>query len=566
MSHSSEAVDSQSASPGMQPSWTREEDAVLLRHVLQCGTKQWGELERSGQLKRSNKSCCNRYIFLRRKFTDRFHQNFLRKHLGAAAFSRPLIPLDGHSQPLLCQDFKQQQQQRSEGVGAVALTFGGLSYKECVMAFLAPNARCCLLATPPNLSSLATPPPASQTPFPASETAVLSAAAASTTEFPFSRDAVPVAAASSAAALRRAVKRPRDDCIGRGDDCVGRGDDCVGRGADCVGRGADQRLPGGCDSRLVRSGLVRDGLVQGGMVSSTERRHQSAVAEQFEQQGASSSVQQAADEALLEALLQEERRQLQQGGAGSRAQRVLWPRVGSESALPDDVLLGFSCEDPAFTQRAALSVPPPTQPPKPLPSPLPPQLAAPPGSAFCIGNSTPCADFAVQRVDWPHVASESARDLPHDVLLGDRTSAQRAALSAPPPTQPLAPLPTAMASPLAALPGSAPGSTSSCIAEGPAPPGAAGPPPGAAGPPPGAAGPPSRAAGSAVAEWAAEQGGAGEAGADWHRQQQGLTQEATLAQWKACGCVELDRAAAALPIRCSTGSLFDTPCHAASVA
>ncbi|CAI5958288.1 unnamed protein product [Closterium sp. NIES-64] len=358
------------------------------------------------------------------------------------------------------------------------------------------------------------------------------------------------------------------------------------------------------------------------MVSSTERRHQSAVAEQFEQQGASRSVQQAADEALLEALLQEERRQLQQGGAGSRAQRVLWPRVGSESALPDDVLLGFSCEDPAFTQRAALSVPPPTQPPKPLPSPLPPQLAAPPGSAFCIGNSTPCADFAVQRVDWPHVASESARDLPHDVLLGDRTSAQRAALSAPPPTQPLAPLPTAMASPLAALPGSAPAAQAAALqsstdnnsngtdnndnsnsgndnqsdrdkdalfldtpmahlllagsalavplasgpqAQGPAPPGAAGPPPGAAGPPPGAAGPPSRAAGSAVAEWAAEQGGAGEAGADWHRQQQGLTQEATLAQWKACGSTP-SRAAAALPIRCSTGSLFDTPCHAASVA
>ncbi|CAI5978863.1 unnamed protein product [Closterium sp. NIES-65] len=491
------------------------------------------------------------------------------------------------------------------------------------MAFLAPNARCCLPATPPNLSSLATPPPASQTPFPASETAALSAAAASTTEFPFSRDAVPVAAASSAAALRRAVKRPRDDC---------------------VGRGADQCLPGGCDSRLVRSGLVRDGLVQGGMVSSTERRHQSAVTEQFEQQGASSSMQQAADEALLEALLQEERRQLHQGGARSRAQRVLWPHVGSESALPDDVLLGFSCEDPAFTQRAALSVPPPTQPPKPLPSPLPPQLAAPHGSAFCIGNSTPCADFAVQRVDWPHVASESARELPHDVLLGDRTSAQRAALSAPPPTQPLAPLPTAMASPLAALPGSAPGSTSSCIAEvlagstcgcgteeqeyvdaciivldngsstdnksngtdnndnsnsdndnqsdrdkdalfldtpmahlllagsALAVPLASGPeaqrpaPPGAAGPPLGAAEPPSRAAGSPVAEWAAEQGGAGEAGADWHRQQQGLTQEATLAQWKACGCVELDRAAAALPIRCSTGSLFDTPCHAASVA
>ncbi|CAI7868815.1 unnamed protein product, partial [Closterium sp. NIES-54] len=69
MPHSSEAIDSppvsQPSSPlGMQP-WSREEDAVLLRHALQCGTKQWGELERSGQLKRSNKSCCNRYIFLR---------------------------------------------------------------------------------------------------------------------------------------------------------------------------------------------------------------------------------------------------------------------------------------------------------------------------------------------------------------------------------------------------------------------------------------------------------------------------------------------------------------------
>ncbi|CAI7868826.1 unnamed protein product, partial [Closterium sp. NIES-54] len=41
------------------------EDAVLLQHALQCGTKQWGELEKSGQLRRNNKSCCNRYIFLK---------------------------------------------------------------------------------------------------------------------------------------------------------------------------------------------------------------------------------------------------------------------------------------------------------------------------------------------------------------------------------------------------------------------------------------------------------------------------------------------------------------------
>ncbi|CAI5961115.1 unnamed protein product [Closterium sp. NIES-65] len=417
-----------------------QEDAVLLRHALQCGTKQWGELERSGQLKRNNKSCCNRYIFLRRKFTDRFRQNFRRKHLGAAALLQH-IPLDGHSQALLCQDLKQQQSEHSEGVGAAALAFGGLSYEECVMAFFAPHARCCLPPAPPNLSSLVAtpplaPPPASQAPPPASQAAPFPAAVASTSECPFARDAVPVAAASTAAALRRPAKRPRGDC---------------------PGLTADQPVLWGNGSWVVR----------GGVACGTERRRQS-VAEQFQQQGASSRLQQQGasslvqeteEAALLEALLQEEHRQQRQGGVGSRAQRVLWPRVGSESALPDDVLLKSNNGAPAFTQRAALSVSPPSQ------------LVALPGStphngdstAWC-GDSAPCIeDFAMQRVDRPPVGSESA--LPDEVLLGlcceDPAFMQGTAFSAPLPTQPLAPLPTAMLPKLAALSGSAP-----CIGDG----------------------------------------------------------------------------------------------------
>ncbi|CAI6009233.1 unnamed protein product [Closterium sp. NIES-65] len=402
-----------------------QEDAVLLRHALQ-------------------------------KFTDRFCQNFLRKHLGAAALSQHNL-LDGHNQPLLCQDRKQQQSEHSEGVGAAALAFGGLSYEECVTAFLAPHARCCLPPAPPNLSSLVAtpplafqgpppasqapppasqapppasqapppasqaPPPASQAPPPASQAAPFSAAVASTTECPFARHAVPVAAASTAAALRCPAKRPRGDS---------------------PGLTAGQPVSGGNESWVVR----------GGVAFGTERRRQS-VAEQFKQQGASSRVQETEEAALLEALLQEEHRQQQQGGAGSRAQRrVDWPPVGSESALPDDVLLGLSCEDPAFMQGTAFSAPLPTQPLTALPLAMLPKLAALSGSAPCIGDGS-----TLQRVEWPRVGSESA--LPDDVLLGlcceGPASAQRAALSAPPPTQPCAPV---------ALCASAPGSTSSCIA------------------------------------------------------------------------------------------------------
>ncbi|CAI7873967.1 unnamed protein product [Closterium sp. NIES-54] len=580
---------------------TGQEDAVLLRHALQCGTKQWGDLGRSGQLKRSNKSCSFLNTSARlwpcvddRKFTHRFRNNFLRKHLEDAAFLQH-VSLEGYNQPLYCQDFKQQHQhqlqqqhwRRAEGVGSAELAFGGLSFDECTAVFFALNVRCHHLAFPPvplNLSPFASPPPASQAPHFASQAATFSAAApnAPTSEFSLAHDAFPVAAASTAAAVHRPLKRRRDDC---------------------TSLGADQPLLGGRESRWMRGGAVRGGAVRGGvvrggvvcggmvcrgMVCCTQRRRQS-VAEQFQQQGESSRVQQqAANEALLEALLWEERGQQQQGGVRSRAQRVLWPRVGSKSALPDDVLLGCSSDKPALMQRAALSAPPPTRPHAELPAPMPSQFAAPPASTFCVGNSAlSCGDFTPCIGDfgegWPRVGSESA--LPDNVLLGVCWEcAPRAALPAPMPSL------------LAAPPGSALGSMSSgmtrtldgnagamqeleyldaCIAmlgngnssnhnhsndkendngncalfldtpvahmlldgrtltvhlgSGPqqqalAAPGAAGAAPGAAGAAPGAAG-------ADQPEWAVEQGGTWEGDARWHQHR----------PLKGCGRGELER-------------------------
>ncbi|CAI7833416.1 unnamed protein product, partial [Closterium sp. NIES-53] len=380
------------------------------------------------------------------------------KHLEDAAFLQH-VSLEGYNQPLYCQDFKQQHQhqlqqqhwRRAEGVGSAELAFGGLTFDECTAVFFAPNVRCHHLAfppVPPNLSPFASPPPASQAPHFASQAATFSAATAnaSTSEFSLAHDAFPIAAASTAAAVRRPLKRPRDDC---------------------TSLGADQLLLGGRESRWMRGGAVRGGVVCGGMVyrgmvCCTQRWRQS-VAEQFQQQGESSRVQQqAADEALLEALLWEERGQQQQGGVRSRAQRVLWPRIGSKSALPDDVLLGCSSDEPALMQRATLSAPPPTRPHAELPAPTPSQFATPPASTFCVGNSALCCgDFAPCIGDfgegWPRVGSESA--LPDDVLLGvcceDRAFTQCSAPSAAPPTQPRAALPAPMPSLLAAPPSSA---------------------------------------------------------------------------------------------------------------
>ncbi|CAI5500483.1 unnamed protein product [Closterium sp. Naga37s-1] len=56
--------------PSSQP-WTMEEDAVLLRHALRHGTRQWGRLVRGRQLARGNKACCNRFLFLKKKFTQK---------------------------------------------------------------------------------------------------------------------------------------------------------------------------------------------------------------------------------------------------------------------------------------------------------------------------------------------------------------------------------------------------------------------------------------------------------------------------------------------------------------
>ncbi|CAI7889482.1 unnamed protein product [Closterium sp. NIES-54] len=313
-----------------------------------------------------NKSCCNCYIFLKRKFTHHFRQNFLRKHLEIV-----------DSQPLLCQDFKQQQQ-RAEGVGSAALTFGGLSLDECMMAFFSPNARCSHPPAPPKFSPTATPPPASHAPlfyfqaatFSTAAVAAAAAAAASTTEFPFGHDAFPIAHASIAAALHRLLKRPR---------------------ADCPGLGAEQLLLGERESPLVPRGVVRWGVV-----CSMERRRQS-VAEQIQQQGASSGMQDE-EGGLLDALLQEEHCQQQPGGVASRAQRMLWPRAGSESALPNDVLLGFWSKNPALTKRSSMSAPLPTQPHTAWPMPMPSLLATLPGSFACI-ESPPLA-WKVHLLHW----------------------------------------------------------------------------------------------------------------------------------------------------------------------
>ncbi|CAI5961118.1 unnamed protein product, partial [Closterium sp. NIES-65] len=302
------------------------------------------------------------------KFTQQFRESFLRNHLGGAAFLQD-VSLDGNSLPFFCQDFQQQQQ---EGAGSAALAFGGLSYEECTAVFFAPNARCYRQPASLNLSSVTSSPPHSQA------ASVCATAAASIADFPVSHEASPVAAASNFAARRRALKRPRGDS---------------------PTLGAQPALLGGRESWFVPRGFVQGGVLRGGVVCGTEHGHQ-PVAEQFQQQGASSLMQQAADEALLEALLQEEHRQQQQGGARSRAQRMLWPRVGSESALPDDVLLGCNSDDPAFIQRSALSAPLPTQPHAALPAPMRPQLAALPASAPCIG------DFAEQPVEWLRVGLE----------------------------------------------------------------------------------------------------------------------------------------------------------------
>ncbi|CAI5995279.1 unnamed protein product [Closterium sp. NIES-65] len=54
------------SSPSPSPLFSQE-DATLLRHALRYGTRQWGALEKSSLLPhRDNKSCCNRFLFLKK--------------------------------------------------------------------------------------------------------------------------------------------------------------------------------------------------------------------------------------------------------------------------------------------------------------------------------------------------------------------------------------------------------------------------------------------------------------------------------------------------------------------
>ncbi|GJP41035.1 hypothetical protein CLOM_g680, partial [Closterium sp. NIES-68] len=298
-------------------------------------------LGRSGQLKRNNKSCCNRYIFLRRKFVQRFQQNLLREYLGGAAFPQRHQQHHHHHQ--------QRQQDGAPGSTSPALTFGGLSFDECRSVFLSPNARrptaqaslaaafsaaaashAAALSTahanPSSAVVLGTAPshgaPSRAAAFStaaADPIVATCAAAASVSSAGLFNAAFPnkaAAAVSSAAAPNLPMKRAREDW---------------------AGLMVDQSL-----SDLAGSGWARRTL-----------RHSQSLKDNFRQQGWESSSMQAA----------------------------LWARVGSESALPDDVLLGSSCEDPHFNvSHAPLPVPLPAplsaQPQALLSAPLPTQLAA----------------------------------------------------------------------------------------------------------------------------------------------------------------------------------------------
>ncbi|CAI5488263.1 unnamed protein product [Closterium sp. Naga37s-1] len=48
--------------------WTPEEDKILLNHVMRYGSRYWGLLQATGQLpQRDQKSCCNRFLLLKKR-------------------------------------------------------------------------------------------------------------------------------------------------------------------------------------------------------------------------------------------------------------------------------------------------------------------------------------------------------------------------------------------------------------------------------------------------------------------------------------------------------------------
>ncbi|CAI5966806.1 unnamed protein product [Closterium sp. NIES-64] len=281
MLHSSEAIGG-SASPSLN-AWSREEDAVLLRHALQCGTKQWGELERSGQLKRSNKSCCNRYIFLRRKFLHRFQHQF-----WSECFPRGAAPPSHIS----VRSLALQQQQQQGGVGSHR--FAAVS--DATAAFCKLMRETSLCTNPAEVvreEPLCTDP------------------AEVVREEPLCTDPAEVVREETLCTL---CTNPAE--VVRGARCRGRAN--VMRGVLCCSDPAAPSLP----NKRPRDGFT--GPVAAPPVpGSTIQRPQSLESGCARQ------------------------------GKRSRVHPALWPRVGSESALPDDVLLGVSTGEAGYSTPCA---------------------------------------------------------------------------------------------------------------------------------------------------------------------------------------------------------------------
>ncbi|CAI6006271.1 unnamed protein product [Closterium sp. NIES-64] len=263
MLHSSEAIDG-SASPSLN-AWSREEDAVLLRHVLQCGTKQWGELERSGQLKRSNKSC---------------YANTL-----------PTATADVACEPALA-------------VVDVACNLAALSTAAVASAAVsnATAAFCKLMRE----TSLCTHPAEV-----VREEPLCTDPAEVVREEPLCTDPAEVVREETLCTL---CTNPAE--VVRGARCRGRAN--VMRGVLCCSDPAAPSLP----NKRPRDGFT--GPVAAAPVpGSTMQRPQSLESGCARQ------------------------------GKRSRVHPALWPRVGSESALPDDVLLGVSTGEAGYSTPCA---------------------------------------------------------------------------------------------------------------------------------------------------------------------------------------------------------------------
>ncbi|GJP82928.1 hypothetical protein CLOP_g13151, partial [Closterium sp. NIES-67] len=303
--------------------------------------------------------------------------------------SQLLLRRDGQQQQYWHQQHQQhqrhQQQQRQEhqeqqhhhhpeqqtGVGSLgsaspALSFGGLSFDECRSVFLSPNAR-----RPTAQASLATAFCAAA----ASHAAALSIDAAA-----------PLAATSTAAAAAA------DFSVASFPNAAAVSSAGLFNAA-FPNASAARQLPVK-RAREDYGGLLVSSRAGSGWASRT-LHHSQSLEDHFQQQG----------------------------GESSGVQAALWSRVGSESALPDDVLLGFSSEDPsvsvpfaalpaplpaALSAQAALPAPLPA----PLPVPLPTQLTAPTGSVprgirSCLGGTLSFENGSAGQEMFPFMGARS---------------------------------------------------------------------------------------------------------------------------------------------------------------